>query len=257
MIKIGVAQIKNSIDLKENFENIKKCLNIFKETEADLILFPECSLSGFSAKIGECTLESISSYLEELQNWSKINNKMIILPTALKEDKIYNTGFIFHNDETERFYKIGLTESEEKFFSIPENYKKKVHELKGYKFIPLICLEAQLEYDLYFKKGDVDFVLWPGYWGWKEKDKWESLKSDGDENPVYTNVTNWSVPLIQSNFAYNDLGGGKENGPHGLSIVVDKNNELVYRSSFDRQECFLVELDKENSISYEKLICFD
>ncbi len=244
MIKIGVAQIKNSIDLGENFKNIKKCLDIFKASDADLILFPECALSGFSAKIGECTLDLISPYLDEIKNWSIENKKMVILPTALNEENIYNTGFVFQENQVERFYKIGLTESEKKFFSVPDNYNKKVYKLKGYKFIPLICLEAQLDSELYFSHGEVDFILWPGYWGWEEKDKWEALKTDGEENLVYANSSKWSVPLIQSNFAYNDLGDGREKGPHGLSIVVDGKNKLAYRASFEQQECFLVELNK-------------
>ena len=257
MIRIGVAQIKNSIDLKENLKNVKKCLGIFQDTNADLVLFPECSLSGFSAKIGECSLDSMNSYLDELKLWSKLNKKMLILPTALREDKIYNTGFAFHNGTMERFYKVGLTESEKQFFSVPVGYKKKVFTLKGYKFISLICLEAQLNPELYFSYGDVDFILWPGYWGWEKSDKWEAIKSNGEENFVFTNSAMWSVPLIQSNFAYNDLGDDRVKGPHGLSIVVDKENDLKFRASYEQQECFVVELDKKKIYNCYSLEKFD
>ncbi len=244
MIKVGVAQIKNSIELSDNFQNIKKCLSIFQFSEVDIILFPECSLSGFSAKIGDCTFESISSYLNEISNWSRENDKTVILPTALREDKIYNTGFTFQSGKMDRFYKIGLTESEKKFFSIPDNYKKQVYELNGYKIILLICFEAQLVQPL-ISHGNIDFILWPSYWGWEPKDKWKSQKTDGEENLVFTNLSKWSVPLIQSNFSYNDIGDDRAKGPHGLSVVVDKENKLVHRGSFEQQECFVVELNKK------------
>jgi predicted amidohydrolase len=243
MVSIGVAQIKNSTELAENYQTIKACLEMFKSSNADLILFPECSLSGFSSKIGECTTESISMYLDELQNWSSKHNKMIVLPTALRENKIFNTGFIFQSGSIDQFYKVGLTESEQGFFSVPDNYKKRPYTVNNYSFIPLICLEAQEKSDLYFKKNDVDFVLWPGYWGWDAESKWSSHANDGKENLVFTNVSSWKVPLIQSNFAFNDIGDDRSNGPHGQSVVVDKNNELVYQASYEKQECFIVELN--------------
>ncbi len=47
MIKVGVTQIKNSISIKDNFYSIMRALKHFQLTDTDLILFPECSLSGF------------------------------------------------------------------------------------------------------------------------------------------------------------------------------------------------------------------
>ncbi len=41
-----------------------KCLTHFEEKEIDLILFPECSLSGFSSKIKDCTIDLITPYLD-------------------------------------------------------------------------------------------------------------------------------------------------------------------------------------------------
>lgn len=256
MLKIGVAQIKNSIELSDNFKQIEKCLDIFQNTDVDLILFPECSLSGFSAKIGECTLDIMRSYLNELKVWSERYDKAMIIPTALREDRIYNTGFFLQGGRAEQFYKVGLTDSEKGFFSTPETYEKQIFTLKGQKFIPLICLEAQLDDDLYFERGTVDFILWPGYWGWEREDKWDALKSDGDENLVYANMSQWSVPLIQANFSYNDMGDDRSQGPHGLSVVVDKNNNLVYQASYEQQECFVVELDRNDITNCYQLESF-
>jgi predicted amidohydrolase len=131
MIKIGVVQIKNSIEIKENFNAIKKALSVFASTDADVILFPECALSGFSPKMKECTPDSIKDYLAEIKQWSMENKKTVILPTAFRDGKIYNTGFIFEGTKVQRFYKTALTESEQKFFSVPEHKTPKVFTVKG------------------------------------------------------------------------------------------------------------------------------
>jgi len=249
MIKVGIAQIKNSIEISENFLTIKKCLALFEKTKTDLVLFPECALSGFSAQIKECTYDVVKGYLEELSRWSKINNKIIVLPTALKDGDVFNSGFIVTSEKIEQFYKVGLTVSEKSFFSTPESYRKQIFKVKNYHYLPLICLEAQEDTDQYFDAYDVDFILWPGYWGWEKKSRWESLNQDGSDNEVYLNVEKWKTPLIQCNFAYNNSTDGRVNGPHGLSVVIDSKNRLRYRASFEKEECFIVEID-DNDISH-------
>jgi hypothetical protein len=57
----------------------------------------------------------------------------------------------------------------------------------------------------FFKDGEVDVVLWPGYWGWEQGEEWnESCQA-----------SQWKVPLIQANFAFNDVGDERTRGPHG------------------------------------------
>lgn len=246
MIRIGVAQICNSTSLEQNVHNIRQCLKVFESTPVDLVLFPECALSGFSSQIGKCNPDVLGKYLNEFRQWSSAHHKMLIIPSAVADGKIYNSGYVFFEDYMEQFYKVGLTDSEKKFFSVPEDYKKQIFELKGYKFSLLICLEAQLDASAYFSQGELDFVLWPGYWGWEKSDEWSAHKSDGSDNQVYLNVDYWSVPLIQANFSHNDDDDDfRKTGPHGLSVVVDQENKLVYRASYEEQECFVVELDSQ------------
>jgi predicted amidohydrolase len=249
VIKVGIAQIKNSTDIESNYQTIMKCLTHFEEKEIDLILFPECSLSGFSSKIKDCTIDLITPYLDKINDWSRSNNIAVVLPTALKDnEKIYNTGFYFKAGEVDQFFKIGLTESEKQFFSIPVGYVKKIYQVKSYRFIPLICLEAELEPFQYFSQNEIDFILWPGYWGWELEDKWDKYKRDKEENLIHKNVSSWSIPLLQANFSYNDFGD-RASGPHGLSVVVNKKNELVYRSGFETEECFVVEFKDKHVLN--------
>jgi len=66
MLKIGVAQIRNCVDVEENFLTILKCLKAFEFNKPDVILFPECSLSGFSSKIKDSTLDVLKPYLDKV-----------------------------------------------------------------------------------------------------------------------------------------------------------------------------------------------
>jgi predicted amidohydrolase len=251
-IVLGVAQTGNSLDVSKNFDSIKYFLNIFKNEGVDLVVFPGCSLSGFSAKMKECTSKVLESYLLEIQEWSNENNIQVILPTALvEEEKIFNSGFWFKKNERQQFFKIGLTESEKQFFSVPEKPGEKVLNINGFRCGLLICKEAQEETWSYIDD-EVDFIVWPGYWGWTQEFTWQE-KDDGIDNLVYMNSTKWKCPIIQSNFAYNDLGQHTGAGPEGLSIVVDSENKVVFRAGHLKESGYVVKLEKSNGrISVEQ-----
>ncbi len=53
MLSVGIAQIPNSTDISKNFENIYDLLKQFEKTKVDVVLFPECTLSGFTSKMRE------------------------------------------------------------------------------------------------------------------------------------------------------------------------------------------------------------
>ncbi len=144
MVSIDVAQIANSLSLEKNVQTIVEFLNRFKAKNVDLVLFPECSLSGFSAKMKECTLDLLQPYLDQIQQWSADSGIQVILPTAIVENqKVYNSGFWFKGNTKTQFFKLGLTDSEKKFFSIPEAATQKVFEIGSLKCGLLICKEAQ------------------------------------------------------------------------------------------------------------------
>lgn len=245
MISIGIAQTPNTADVEKNFNSIMELLSRFKNANVDLVLFPECSLSGFTAKMRDCSRSVLRPYLDAIQNWTNQTNIEVILPTAFHEDnKVYNSGFWFKVGGVSTFYKIGLTESEKKFFSVPTNDNKKVFEIKDFKFVILVCFEAQHEPWLYFKNGDADAILWPGYWGWTFEDKWEENISSDKPNLIYQNMTNWKIPLLQSNFAFNDIDGHIGAGPEGLSLIVSHDNKPYYRGPHLKSDGFIVNLSK-------------
>lgn len=245
MLKVGVAQIPNSVSLEENYTAISNFLTRFEQTAVDLVLFPECSLSGFSAKITECSMDRLTPFLDSIAQWSKKTRTHVVLPTAISEyGKVFNSGFWFTGREIKRFQKLGLTESEKKFFSVSADNTEKVFEVNGYKCALLICMEAQQAHNTHFEAGAAHFILWPGYWGWTNQDKWSGESREGKPNLIFENMSSWRIPLIQSNFAYNDLQDERRSGPEGLSVVVDENNVLRYQGGHKKEMGFVVTLEQ-------------
>lgn len=185
MISIGIAQIPNSTDVSRNFDSIKGLLEKFEKTDVDLVVFPECGLSGFSSKMRECTHTVLRPYLEKIQSWVNQTGIEVVLPTAIvEEEKIFNSGFWFKKNEHQRFYKVGLTDSEKNFFSMPSQPGSKVFQIKGYNLALLICFEMEHQPWAYFQKGEADAILWPGYWGWKPEDAWEADREEDRKSVV-------------------------------------------------------------------------
>lgn len=246
-INVGIAQTPNSTDLAKNFKSIFSLLDKFKLAEVDVVLFPECSLSGFSAKMKECTLEVVQPYLDQIQAWTDQTGIEVVLPTAIAEnDRVYNSGRWFRGSENIPFYKIGLTDSEKKFFSVPDSPSPKVFEVRGFKFAVLICFEAEHQPWTYFGDGEVDAILWPGYWGWTLESGWSEEKEPGKPNLIFANVAQWKLPVLQSNFAFNDLEGYSGSGPEGLSFVIGRDNQLAMRGLHRQTGAIVVKLEKNS-----------
>ncbi len=217
-------------------------LDLFKNAGVDLIVFPECALSGFSSKMKESTPELSRPFLAEIQSWSNENNVQIVLPTAIFENnKIFNSGFIFNKNLKMQFYKIGLTDSEKSFFSVPENLLTKNFDINGFKYGLLICKEAQ-ENPWAYVDDSIDFIIWPGYWGWTTDFNWSEK-----DNQVFTNCSKWQRPLIQANFSGNDLGQRTGAGPEGLSIIVDSSNKIYFQAQHKMTSGYIVNIEKNNN----------
>jgi predicted amidohydrolase len=245
-LKIGVAQIPNSLELEKNFDTICRFLNRFKSANVDLVVFPECGLSGFSAKMKECTSDFLAKYLDQVQKWSNSCGIEVILPTAVVENqKIYNSGFWFKKAGKIQFYKLGLTDSEKEFFSLPEEKSQKVFEIGNFKCALLICKEAQDEPWLSMNPGEADVIIWPGYWGWTTDFQWQEF-TNSKKNLVFANASLWQRPLVQANFAFNDLAGSSVEGPEGLSIVVNSDNTVHYQAAHKKECGFIVSLQKQH-----------
>jgi len=194
----------------------------------------------------ECNRSVLQPFLDEIQVWTSKTKIDVVLPTAfVEDDKVYNTGFWFTPNGNHQFYKLGLTESEKKFFSIPPSKTQKIFQKGDYNFGILICYEAEHQPWTYFTKDSVDIILWPGYWGWTPEMEWSAQRDVDKINPIFQNMTQWQCPLLQSNFAKNNLVGHNGPGPEGLSFILSSDNELVYKGPHLKEDGIVVKLKKE------------
>lgn len=244
--KVGIAQTPNSTELEKNFAAIDSFLQQFEFAGVELVVFPECSLSGFSAKMKECDRATLLPYLNQVQEWTNRTGIEVALPTAIVEGgHIFNSGFWFKPGSAQQFFKVGLTDSETKFFSVPLGSTPKVFFLNGIRFGVLMCFEAQHGPWDYFDSGQVDVILWPGYWGWTAESCWREGTSPNEPNLIYLNQRVWKAPILQANFAFNDLEEYSGSGPEGLSVVIDSDNSLVYRGAHRKAEGFVVAIERQ------------
>ena len=235
-MKIASVQIPNSLKVEDNFDNILSSLKSAVDAGCELVVFPECSLSGFTSEMKKCSMNFLKPFLDQIREISFQQNMTVVLPSAYVEgEKVYNAVFIFDSNEVTIQYKIGLTESEQRFFSIPENKHSKIFIAKGIRIAILVCFEAQMDPYSFIKEGECDLILWPGYISSGEKKGWDNL----EKNEVYQNMTYWKVPLVQSNFSFNDLSIGKDRGPDGHSIVLNKNNNLLQRGKYQENDIII------------------
>ncbi len=198
---MGVAQTVNSTEVEKNFHSILFFLKKFESAGVNLVLFPECCLSGFSSHMSRFTIEMVKPYLDQVIAWSEQTGIKVVLPTAYVENgKVFNSGFWIDGSEITSFYKSSLTESENKFFSCPQPPPSKIFRSDDFRFAILICFEAEVPPWTHFQAGQVDAVLWPGYWGWTPECAWAEEKEFGVKNRIYENVKIWRTPLLQANF---------------------------------------------------------
>lgn len=104
-----------------------------------------------------------------------------------------------------------------------------------------------------FDQGQVDIILWPGYWGWEKGDSWQEFKKDGEINLVYRNMNLWQRPLIQANYAFNDLSDSRNLGPHGMSMFIQSDNSLSGMGDFNLEACYKVEVEEKQILRWEKV----
>ena len=99
-MRIGAYQFSVTGDVNSNFSKIKYAVNEAKEKQIDLLVFPECALTGYpprdfksSAEVNFAKLDIIYNELQQSCNLLDIN---VIVGTITQEnDRYYNTALFF------------------------------------------------------------------------------------------------------------------------------------------------------------------
>lgn len=237
MIKVALAQLNNSNKFYQNIAKVIDNIALSSKMGQELLVFPECFLTGFSVVQDESVFKKIDAAIKLIQNYVNHYSLSVALPLIRKQDeKILNSiVYLEKNKEPQFFDKQILTSSEEQYFSYSIKGPKVIYK-NNYKIQILLCTEAEYTTNL---EDDVDFVLWPTYWGWTKESKWEQAFK-ASHSRVHHNQFIWAKALLQVNYSYDEF----KNIELGLSHLIQSSGELENTLSYNREELAFVNYNK-------------
>ncbi len=152
-------------DVQINMEIIRKAVERAADQKAELIVFPECAISGYPPRnidkacdIDKAAIENAINELEGLSDRYKIN---VIVGTVFCEDKYYNRAYLFAPGQKASWYgKRALYGWDEENFA--PGTETGIFKIGGYTVGVRICFEVRFpEYfrELYRARTDLDIVL--------------------------------------------------------------------------------------------------
>ena len=125
-MNLASAQIESTVgDIEGNIEKHLKMIRLAAQSQADLIVFPEMSITGYCREKGEeLALTEADARLNILKESAKKYKIIIVAGAPITiEDALYIGSFIFKPDgNTEIYTKQYLHEGEEKFYSCSFDY---------------------------------------------------------------------------------------------------------------------------------------
>lgn len=217
-MKIALAQMKVSFEDKaSNRESCKSFLLNAKENKADLIIFPEMTLTGFSMNaelIGEDNNESINWFKEQALN----NNLYIGLGHVKKQDnKNYNCFSIIspHGKEICSYAKIHpfSYSSENTHY---EGGKEIVYtQIGSFKLSPFICYDLRFPEIFQIASTEAQLITVAANWPKSRREAWITLlKARAIENQCF--VAGVNVIGTTNGLEYS-----------GDSMVIDPKGKII------------------------------
>ena len=164
-MRIAAYQFAVSGDISENYKEIEKAIHLAQNEDVQLIIFPECSLTGYPPRNipdSSCVdFDLVQIMCEKLQSIANENDISIIIGTIFKENEIYNRAMLFRPDSQIEFYdKRALWGWDKDNFA--KGTKDGIFEMEGIRFGIRICFEIRFpEFfrELYKRNTDIDLVL--------------------------------------------------------------------------------------------------
>lgn len=247
MLTIGLSQMLNTTSVEQNLEQIHHQLKHFESHQVDMVAFPECAVTGFSAHMEQLELAVLLEHLDPIKRWAIEHNCHVLLPSAwMEQDQRINGGWLLTSDgQREPFYKVGLTESEKHFFKIPDQAGRRTIQHKAYTIGWIICREIEDAPYTYLPEQHHDVILWPGYYGWNETTPWQS--DSDDAAPRLSTASAWNTLIAQSNWAAN-VDDVENKGPTGRSVVA-KGAQLLAHGPLHQNAIGLLTIDAGDAVS--------
>jgi len=168
-----------SLQLKteKNYDkNLKKLLSIIENTEAELIVAPELSLTDFDYENFERVAEFYETALSQLLEI--ISDKILLLTMTKKEgNNFVNQALVIHKHKViykQNKYRLFTLGDETKYFKAGVREDIVKFSINGISYGILICFELRFK-ELWKQLEGTDIVLIPARWGKLRKRHLETL----------------------------------------------------------------------------------
>lgn len=149
-MKVALAQIRSiSGDIQKNIDNHTKWIDLAFAKKADMIIFPELSLTAYEPQLSkELAIELVDKRLLVFDNLSSKYDMLIGIGVPLRhEEGVSISTVFFHPSEGRQVYSKQILHEDEKAVFI-ERSDLAIVEFKEQRIAPAICYEAFQEMHL-------------------------------------------------------------------------------------------------------------
>lgn len=236
-MKIAAYQFAVSGNIIDNFEEIEKAISMAKDNSVELIIFPECALTGYPPRDIEnssCVdFELVNTICNKLQILADEKEISIILGTIYKDDAIYNRVILFQQNKKKQFYdKRALWGWDKDNFT--EGNSEGVFEIEDITIGIRICFEVRFpEYfrELYIRKTDLNVVLFYDVSDVNDIERYSMIKGHLQTRAVENIATTISVNSI----------GPFQTAP---TIVIGKSGQFIKECNRNQPEILIYDFEK-------------
>lgn len=182
-MRLAAYQFGVTGDVTKNTETIKSAIERAAGEGVELIVFPECAISGYPpndlAGSKDFDYKALPGILKELKELSDAHNITIVVGSIAYDGKYYNRAFwIAPGKDIEHYDKRALYGWDSDNFE--RGNTDGIFDIAGLKIGVRICFEARFpEYfrELYKAKTDLDIVIFYAVSDTDETDKYDVLRS--------------------------------------------------------------------------------
>ena len=144
LLKIAAAQLKFRPALAENLARIRQFIADAARAGNDVVLFPECALTGYNVDFRQVAPDEVDKGLESIAAAAKVHRIHVLIgsPTFVGR-RLFNSLLVFDRQGRERFryHKIHLTSRDAEFFT-PGN-SLAFFRIEGVPCTTIICHERR------------------------------------------------------------------------------------------------------------------
>ncbi len=182
-MRLAAYQFAVCGELDHNLEIIKKAVKQAAENKVELIIFPECALTGYPprdiAGSDSINVHGVSEAIQELQMLADELDIHIIVGTIdYADSKYYNRAYLLSPNQVKQWYdKRALYGWDEDNFAPGD--ESGLYEIDGIKIGIRICFEVRFpEYfrELYRENTDLDIVLFYDVADKEDESRYQMIK---------------------------------------------------------------------------------